>query len=148
MSFIPKIGDKITSQWLSETIDGTVIGLEYDTLSNELIGALTLIESPSIYENFLILDQRCINSWINYKATKIMLAPNIGNYIGKQAHWIHAKHIKCIKKNKLSIKQELDGAFCARCKEFAPYANEGFTCFACKTDPYRFSRLNVDDNII
>lgn len=98
------------------------------TLPSRNVGFTLSIDRIRDYQNFLA----------------IYLDKNIDDYAGKEVIWTEIEKISLTFK-----KREKDGNFCKLCNEYYDYAEAGFTCWSCKSDPYRMSPLNaVDDDWI
>lgn len=72
--------------------------------------------------------------------------PSIALYEGSRYFWVDESFL--VFTPELDLKPEVkvirepgmpnvDGACCSNCKTFTPYQSSGFTCRACKNDPYR-----------
>ena len=90
----------------------------------------------------------------------VVLSKNISNYVGDHVLWQYGKELKHKEQLDLfstnniigskpkarDINNMIDGAFCVKCKDFLPYAEDGVICWSCKSDPYRLSLLNAEDD--
>lgn len=98
---------------------------------------------------FILENQKHVVEWVTH--ARYTLHKNIHLYIGFEVAWVEdinfTKIASQITSSNKNIKPpHLDGACCSICKNFAMYANEGFTCFSCRQDPYRSSVIGCDDD--